>query len=115
MTNYFFALNERRRICTVYKITTSYRSTQRETLSSRVLKNEALDKAVSNAQYFLRISKGEVQPLQTVHSFTSQIFSILAKAANFIDRLQSFLRIASAHNKCGPYCPNFAFLKTILN
>ena len=31
------------------------------------------------------------------------------------DRLQSLLRIQSAHNKCGPHCPNFAFLKTFLN
>ena len=33
----------------------------------------------------------------------------------FKDRLQSLLRIRSAHNKCGPHCPNFAFLKTFLN
>ena len=30
----------------------------------------------------------------------------------FKDRLQSLLRIGCAHNKCGPHCPNFAFLKT---
>ena len=26
--------------------------------------------------------------------------------------LQSLLRIGSAHSRCGPHCPNFAFLKT---
>ena len=34
---------------------------------------------------------------------------------NLKDRLQSLLPIRSAHNKCGPHCPNFAFLKTVLN
>ena len=34
---------------------------------------------------------------------------------NVKGRLQSLLRIGSAHNKCGPNCPNFAFLKTFLN
>ena len=27
------------------------------------------------------------------------------------NRLQSLLHIGSAHNKCGPHCLNFAFLK----
>ena len=35
---------------------------------------------------------------------------------NFVqDSLQSLLCIGSVHNKCGPHCQNFAFLKTVLN
>ena len=47
-------------------------------------------------------------------NYKSVIFPILM-VINIKDRLQSLLRIQSAHNKCGPHCPNFAFLKTFLN
>ena len=67
MTNDLFAINRRRRISTdlqdlriFTKFWNHYVSTQRETKSLRVLKNEALDQGFSYAQYFLRISKGEV-------------------------------------------------------
>ena len=38
-----------------------------------------------------------------------------AKKKSIKDRLQSLLCIRPAHNKCGPHCPNFAFLKTFSN
>ena len=43
------------------------------------------------------------------------ITSLLQIVNRLKDRLQSLLRIQSAHNKCGPRCPNFSFLKTFLN
>ena len=46
-----------------------------------------------------------------LNNYPITIYNIkLRIQCQFKDRLQSLLRIGSAHNKCGPHCPNFALV-----